>query len=178
MFHKFNCNFGLGKIYCIVGENGCGKSTLINIITGLLYNYSGDVYYNGKNIKDIDMYSLRKENIAVTEQEPRCKILNIYYFIDNQSKKFDEMVNEKSNNISGGEKQKISLIRTFIKNSNVIILDEPTSALDKNTVGSLKEVLVNIKRHKIIIFVTHEDNILSIAYEIIKIKSPTMSENI
>ncbi|WP_423219382.1 ATP-binding cassette domain-containing protein [Clostridium akagii] len=50
------------------------------------------------------------------------------------------MINEKSSNISGGEKQKISLIRTFIKNADLIILDEPTSALDKNTIVALKKV--------------------------------------
>lgn len=66
-------------------------------------------------------------------------------------------------NISGGEKQKIGLVRSLLKKGNVLILDEPTSALDKNSVENLKNYLVKNKKDKIIIIVTHDDELIDIS---------------
>lgn len=193
ILNNFNYKFKAGNIYCIIGKNGCGKSTLINIILGLVTNYTGYVYYNSSNIKTLNLYDLRKKLISVTEQEPIllndtirnnitygmnyvnnndiyswCTEFQISEFINKLPNQFDTILNEKSNNISGGEKQKISLIRTFIKNPDVIILDEPTSALDLSSINILKSILNKIKANKIIIFVTHDSDILNICDEIIK----------
>ncbi|KGM95771.1 hypothetical protein Z968_08265, partial [Clostridium novyi A str. 4552] len=181
-------------IYYIIGKNGSGKSTLIDLILGLYPNYEGEIYYNDINIKEIDIESVRKNLISVTEQEPNlinttlidnftygfsqydlgeiekyCKKLSIYEFIINLPNKFNFIIGDNSSKISGGEKQKISLIHSLIKKSNILILDEPTSALDKHSVNQLKDILQDIKTNKIIIIITHDNDLLDIADSVIEL---------
>ena len=74
-------------------------------------------------------------------------------------------------NLSGGEKQKISLVRTFLKDAPLIILDEPTSALDIQSVSTLIDILEQIKKDKIIIIITHDEKLLRCADSVIDIDS-------
>lgn len=187
----FNYKFEKGNIYCIVGQNGNGKSTLINLILGLFNNYyTGEIYYNSLELKQLDMYRMRKRIIGISEQEPKLinntiesnvtygidiynyddirKLLeNLNLSIDKFSKGLDTNINEDSNNISGGEKLKISLARTFLKDPDLIILDEPTSALDVDSIEKLKYILNRIKNKKIILIISHNKNILDISDEIV-----------
>ncbi|ABR36690.1 MULTISPECIES: ATP-binding cassette domain-containing protein [Clostridium] len=178
---NLNCELKKGFIYRLKGENGVGKSSIINIITGL-YNgeYDGVVKYNGINILDFNMYKVRGNLIGVVEQEPtllKDSILNnITYNLDdyninvleNSVNKFkldkfisrlkdglNTNISERSCNISGGEKQKISIIRTLLKNPDVIILDEANSALDFDSTFQLNSILKKEKENKIIILVSH-----------------------
>lgn len=73
---------------------------------------------------------------------------------------YDTIINENAANLSGGEKQKISLLRALLKNPDVLILDEPTSALDTNSRVALKAYLNEIKQNKIIIVVTHDKDFI------------------
>lgn len=188
IINNLSYKFEIGNIYCIHGENGCGKSTLINLIMGLFTNFSGNILYNSYDIKELDLYNIRKTLFGITEQEPIlindtfknnityglngisneniykwCKAINIYDLLLNSDKKINTIISDKSSNVSGGEKQKLSLVRTFIKEAQVIILDEPTSALDKDSILALKSILIKIKSTKIIIFITHDNSIFDIA---------------
>ena len=191
IINNFNYTFKKGNIYGIIGQNGTGKSTFINLILGLFNNYyKGNIYYNSIELKKLDMYYIRKRIIEISEQEPALIndtiSKNVTYGIDiynydNIEKvlkslnldinKFQDGLNtniyEAANNISGGEKLKISLARTFLKNPDMIILDEPTSALDFNSIEKLKTILREIKKDKIIIIVTHNKDILNVSDEII-----------
>jgi ABC-type bacteriocin/lantibiotic exporter with double-glycine peptidase domain len=192
ILENFNYWFKKGNIYCIVGKNGIGKSTLTSLMLGLFENYSGKILYDNIDIKEIDMYHTRNKLIGVTEQEPSLindTILNnllygqieispsvakmwsdklkLNEFLAKLSYGINTKISEKSDNISGGEKQKISLARVLIKNPEVIILDEPTSALDNTSFKILKDTLLEIKSDKIIIAITHNQNMLDIADEII-----------
>lgn len=191
---NFSYKFKKGNIYCLMGENGSGKSTLINIILGLYQDYSGQVLYNSQDIKNIDMYNARKLLIGVTEQEPVlmndtiinnlilglnenkistlnewCDKLDVYKFIKKSSNGLETNIYEKCTNLSGGEKQKLSQARAFIKDPDVIIFDEPTSAIDKGGINNIKDILVNLKKNKIIIITTHNYNFSSIADEVINL---------
>lgn len=184
----FNYNFKKGNIYCVIGENGIGKSTLIDLIIGLKNTYEGDIYYNTDNIRDLDIYSIRESIISVTDQEPSlinntiknnlcygfdsidhtsiekwCEKLNILNLINNLPNGFDTVISEKSTNLSGGEKQKLSIIKSLIKNPDILILDEPTSALDNESIWILKVVLKEVCSEKIVIIVTHDYTLLDIA---------------
>lgn len=192
VIENFSYRFKKGNIYCIVGKNGSGKSTLVNLLLGLFNDYKGSIYYNHINIKDLDLYNVRENLIGVTEQEPTLindtiknnitygltsvsdhlidkwnTKFNIHEFINNLPNGLNSNIFENSSNISGGEKQKLSLIRTFIKDPQMIVFDEPNSALDKNGVLILESTLEEIKQNKIIILVTHNSDIISIADKVI-----------
>lgn len=190
---NFNHTFKRGNIYCITGKNGVGKSTFAGVLTGL-YNkrYEGKIYYNSLDLNDIDLNYLRDKIIGITEQEPIllgntiknnltlglsdvslndiefwCKKLSIYDFINSLPSSYDYSISENAGNVSGGQKQKISQTRILLKHPQIIILDEPTSALDAEGIENLKSTLQEIKEDKIIIAITHNNNFLTIADEII-----------
>lgn len=88
-------------------------------------------------------------------------------FINQNS--FSFIINEKNTNISGGEKQKISILKVLYKNPEVMIFDEPTSALDMNTTRKFINYLQKIKSDKIIIIVTHDEYVKGCCDEIVQI---------
>lgn len=189
----FNANFAKDRIYVINGDNGSGKSTLINLILGLFIDeFKGDIFFNNTSIKDIDMYYLRQRCIGITEQEPilfedsiiynifldenkdksnnlsnLINILNFSDFLETLPSGIETKVCEKAATFSGGEKQKIALLRALIKDSDVLLLDEPTSALDSISSDRLMNYLKTIKKNKIIIIVTHDKRFLDVADDII-----------
>ncbi|MBN4050969.1 MAG: hypothetical protein COA82_11805 [Alkaliphilus sp.] len=152
--------------------------------------YTGEIYYNDKNIKELDMYDIRKKIIGVSQQEPKLingsLFNNVTYGVSNYkyeeieevlnkltldgktfSKGLETSIEEDSKNISGGEKLKISLPRVILKKPDVVILDEPTSALDSSSILQLKSLIMQMKNDKITIIVTHDYEFLDIADEVI-----------
>ncbi|GFR34195.1 ATP-binding cassette domain-containing protein [Thermobrachium celere] len=142
------------------------------------------------------MYNIRKYLIAVVEQEPTLlsssiknnilfgvsqnkiknqdinywfKKFNLYDFIIGLPNHYDYNIGENSKNISGGQKQKLAIIRALLKRPQIIILDEPTSSLDKIGKNVLIEILQNIKKDRIIIIITHDNDIFKICDEVIEL---------
>jgi len=140
------------------------------------------------------MYEIKLRCIGVTEQEPiliadtllnnitfgqkysndrlyeLIEILNLDNYISSLDNGLETIINEKSSNISGGEKQKISILRELLKNPEVLIFDEPTSALDSLSKIKLINYLQEIKTDKIIIIISHDEIIKNICDKIINIK--------
>ncbi|MEW8993529.1 ATP-binding cassette domain-containing protein [Clostridium sp.] len=194
VFKTISYLFKKGNIYCIVGENGSGKSTLINVILNIYNNYEGEVFINDKNIKSIDMICARRDLFSVAEQNPalfesnleanlkysidNCdtELLNYYveafklYNRESKSNLCEKKVNKKNDTISGGEKQKVSLIRALLKDSHCLILDEPSTYLDEDGMNALKKILYEVKDNKIVIIVTHDDKIKGIADYVFSVK--------
>lgn len=190
LFHELSVTFEMGKIYGIIGENGTGKSTLLDVILGLYPNeYKGEILYNGTNIKELYSSEVLKLNIAFLGQQPeRINIspkeylhfgLNkynsdreqelIHYFLLNQDLDIEQ--EENIVHCSGGEMQKLALVRTFQKNCTLTILDEPTNGLDMETVQRLVQLLIEEKEHRIFIIVSHDKRILDICDEKININT-------
>lgn len=186
IIHNMNLEFERGNTYAIVGGNGRGKSTLMNLLIGVYQNDAGEIFYNGESLQALNSERLRRQNIGVVEQEPVLLNDTMYYnivldiekkpkeseleqvfdildfnnFVWAQSEGLQTMISSKSTNISGGEKQKIALARLFYKNPEVMILDEPTSALDEKTIRRFMAHIDRIKKDKIIIIITHTEKIV------------------
>lgn len=175
---NFSYIFEKGKIYSIIGPSGCGKSTLLSILSNNNKKYVGTIKYNNKNIKHLKNYTFYDvgyvyqsyqlfenltayENVVLYYQLINQDINKIHYKVRQLFSYFNilHLLNNKVKDLSGGEKQRVALIRAFIKDPNIILLDEPTSALDKTNTELLFNYLNRIKKDKIIIMVTHNNDL-------------------
>lgn len=173
-----NLEFEKGNIYLIEGENGEGKSTLLKILSKLHFGYSGSITINDnielRQISDDSFYN----RVSYIEQDSHLFNTsinnNIFYENSNLSERipqdFNEfmqsllllpeglntkVINNVSSTISGGERQKIAIVRELVRDSDVLILDEPISSLDAQSTLDLMDILKKIKISKIIIIVSH-----------------------
>ena len=139
-----------GKIIGLLGPNGCGKTTTIAMILGLVKPTSGEVIIKGKNIEKERINLLEKMNFISPYVELPKKLtveenLKVYaglYGVKNVNKKISELVNElrlnkflkkKTGELSSGQKNRISLAKALINDPEILLLDEPTASLDPET---------------------------------------------
>jgi len=179
IFDDFNLNIKANIITGISASSGKGKTTLIKILLGL-YSYDGDIYIDNINIKTIDNNYFHNNLIAYVSQEPVLLSGSIYdNLISNLINIDTELLNYittklnisniNNTNLSGGEKQRISITRAFLRKPKILLLDEPTSALDyKNENNVLKLIKeFNNKYNITIIIITHSQKVLNICHNII-----------
>ena len=187
-----NVTFRTGCIYGLRGPNGTGKTTLLNALVGLFSGeVSGHIYYDGISTDQLDMPALRRKKISYIEQAPVLLNMSVRDYLhfgieqnqtvsENQKQLLkvwdidyllDKEMNENGSNFSGGEKQKLALVRALSKESSLILLDEPTSALDKPSVAKLIDLLQSIKSNTIIIVVSHDLDMLEHCDEVINLSS-------
>ncbi len=189
----YNYTFKKGNIYALKGHNGSGKSTFIKLLIGLYEGeMQGNVIYNATSIKNINMTKMREEKIAICEQEPfllkdtilenithgknipkieinDClEMLGLNSVIEKLENGLNTQIEEASSNLSGGEKQRIALTRTILKNADLVILDEPTSALDVNGKQRFLSFIKDYAKDRIIIISTHDANILEASSDVIR----------
>lgn len=183
---KINLEFKPGNIYVLKGKSGSGKTTLLNLISGLDSDYTGSIYINDKKLKNLkkDEITNYRNNIGYMRQEcllyRNLTVLDNLLLIENNKdkiidlcKKFniDEIINKYPYEISGGERERVSLIRALLNDNKILLLDEPSANLDKdnseNFVKYLKKIDIS---DKIIIISTHENIYDDIASVIINIE--------
>ena len=152
----------------------------------------GMISYNGIDIKEMDMVDARRNFLSFAEQEPRLvsdtirynltfnnnelendniakytEILNMHEFLNENT--MDYVINETGANTSGGEKQKVSILKALYKDAPLMIFDEPTSALDTKTTKKFFDYLEQVKSDKIIIIVTHDASIMQRCTSVIEL---------
>ena len=171
-----------GNSYALVGESGVGKSTLSDILLGLLVPTSGCINIDGLSYDKIDIRSIRRKVILV-EQQTRifsasirdnikfgisCTEDELNYAVDaselrayvnSLSYGLDTLLDYQGSNLSGGQRQRIGLARALVRNPEVLILDEATNALDVQTRDLVLSNLLELFRDKIILFITHDKTI-------------------
>ena len=168
IYNNFNIEFQQGKINCIIGESGCGKTTLLNYI-------SEKLYYENKRIA----YVFQEDNLIPWK--------NIYVNLKIVAKKyFEKSILEKEINnalvkvrlekykyfypreLSGGMRQRINFARALIGNPEVILMDEPFKSLDIKSKNNMIELIKNLKNTDItIILVTHDINEISMLADVV-----------
>ena len=174
-----NINIAGNKMTALVGHSGSGKSTLLSIIPRIYDPISGKVEVDGQNIKEVKLSSLRKE-ISIVDQNTTLfddtVLNNIKYakpdasndeiykaadmamctdFINKLENKFETKIGENGIKLSGGEKQRLSIARAFLKNSKIILLDEATSSLDSETEEKIQKALEKLISNKTTIVIAH-----------------------
>ncbi len=180
IFKNFNYEFKKSNIYGIYGKSGSGKSSLLNLISGLIKFQKGKILINNKIIKNnniknrIKLSYATQENVIINDNiiinikldekifkdevlkfKNLIKTFNLNKFLQN----FNNLNNLKNlSGMSGGEKQRVNFIRAIYNNPDLILLDEPTSFLDKENEIKLFSYLKKIKKNKIIIVTSHKTN--------------------
>ena len=182
---NFNYKFLKNNIYAITGKSGTGKSTLADIISGLIFNFKGDLFFNN-NIKIRNLFS----NIILVEQDSKIftgtvyenltlgnnfkpeevKKILIYLGLDKFANNLYLKLNYRGGNISGGEKQRFAIARALLRKPDVLILDEATNALDKNNFALVIKKLKLSMKNRILIFITHESRVIKYVDKIIHFK--------
>jgi len=177
---KVSYKFKKGKIYSIIGPSGSGKSTLLNLLSLIDRPSSGSVMIDDNNINFNDSQSndlLRAKKIGIIYQQDNLlsdftALENIYMAslaADNNKELslskaksllrkvgLTSRINHFPSQLSGGEKQRISIARALINNPQIILADEPTGSLDLNTAKGIFDLLKNqINSNRLIIFATH-----------------------
>ena len=163
-----NCN--KGECIALIGPNGCGKTTLIKSILGMVVPDSGKILFNNSSIKDEVSYRSKigympqigryPENMKIGQVIKMIKdIRNDHSILDEeilQSYKLENLYNKRMHTLSGGTTQKVSATLAFLFNPDVLILDEPTAGLDPLASEILKEKIIKEKeKGKLIIITSH-----------------------
>lgn len=172
VLHQLNFSIPAGRITAIVGESGSGKSTILRLLQKLYTVTSGTLLFNGTDIRDIDVTSLRTllgvvpqniqlfhgtvlENIAygapyadTTRVLEICRLTGADTFINRLPDRYDTLLGEHGASLSGGQRQTLAIARSLYKNPKILLLDEATSNLDSETEAVIQNVLHMLAKHK------------------------------
>ena len=179
ILNDINLNIKGGEMTSLVGHSGAGKSTILNLIPRFYDCTNGDIKIDNQSIREKRLSSLRK-NVSLVSQETTLfddTILNnIKYanlnasdqeikeaaklsyseeFIDLLPNKYNTLIGENGIRLSGGEKQRLSIARAFLKNSKIILLDEATSSLDSETEKKIQNALSFLTKGKTTLVIAH-----------------------
>ena len=190
-------DFERGKIYAIRGRSGTGKTTLLSLISGLERCTEGDIVFDGKNLKDINLDFYRSHEIGIVFQSYNLLPFmtaseNIILSMDasgvkvkDKKKKAVELMrsvglkesyaDRKVLRLSGGEQQRVAIARSLSYNPKMIVADEPTGNLDKQTEEEILEIFKKLAHEdgKCVIIVTHSANVceqVDVVYDLKKVK--------
>ncbi len=179
VLNDISIDINKGQTSAIVGSTGSGKSTLIKLILRLYDSTSGEIKFDGKNIRDLELESLRNkiglvsqdiflfegtvfENIAYGNLDAKdeevweaARLSESDKFINLLPNKENTIVGERGQKLSGGQRQRISIARAILKNPEILILDEATSAVDNETEAAIQRSINTLKEGRTVIAIAH-----------------------
>ena len=176
---NFSLNIAKGETIALVGNSGGGKSTTVNLLPRFYDIKSGAIKFDGVNIKDYDLNSLRenisfvfqdnflfsgtiRENILMGKPDASedeinlvIKMAHLDDFLLTLENGLDTYVGERGASLSGGQRQRVAIARAMIKNAPIVILDEATSALDNESEAIVQKALDNLMQNKTVFVIAH-----------------------
>ena len=182
VLHGINAEFEAGKAYALVGGSGSGKSTLLNLLMAAETNYSGHIFADGIELSDISTESLYgtmaaiqqnvfvfnasiKDNVSMFRDFPKTEmdeaIARAHLGALIRERGEDYLCGENGSGLSGGEKQRISIARSLLKKSSVLLADEVTAALDAQTAHRVSSDILDLQGiTRIVVTHTLEESLL------------------
>ena len=190
-----------GQTIALVGQSGSGKSTIANLISRFYDISDGKIKVDGKNIKEINLTSLRKliglvtqdsilfndsikNNLLIGNESANdediieaLKIANAWEFVKDLPNTIDANIGDSGNKLSGGQKQRISIARAVLKNPPIMLLDEATSALDSESEHLVQIALDNVMKNKTSLVIAHRLSTVQNADNIIVLEKGKVIES-
>ncbi|AFY88786.1 peptidase domain-containing ABC transporter [Chroococcidiopsis thermalis] len=179
LLEDFSVTIPGGQVIALIGQSGCGKSTLAKLIAGLYEPQSGNIRIGTYNLSDIAIDCLRQQ-VVLIPQEPHfwsrsilenfrlgnphlpfeqivkaCQIADADSFISQLPNKYQTVLGEFGANLSGGQRQRLAIARAIVSDPPILILDEATSGLDPVSEFQVLERLLNYRKGKTTIIITH-----------------------
>jgi len=194
VFQDINLQFAAGKVYALIGNSGCGKTTLLNILAKLEPYDKGSISYRGQELKQIKSHHFFKnelgylfQNFGLLENETVAANLELgligQKWTKQEKKHREEEVLEKVGldylaldqkiyELSGGEAQRVALAKVILKDPPLILADELTAALDPETSQEIMNLLLSLKKpDRLMIIATHNPAIWEKADEVIRLNT-------
>ena len=194
VFQDINLQFTAGKVYALIGNSGCGKTTLLNILAKIEPYEKGSISYKGQELKQIKQHHFFKnelgylfQNFGLLENETIATNLDLGLIgqkLTKQAKKQREeevlekvglnylTLNQKIYELSGGEAQRVALAKVILKDPPLILADELTAALDPETSQEIMNLLLSLKKpDRLMIIATHNPAIWEKADEVIRLNT-------
>ena len=179
VLNNINFKINKGEIFALVGPSGAGKSTLVDLIPRFYDTLSGSIKIDGKDIKDLELKSLRSlmgivtqetflfddtvkanisyglEKISDDEIKDASKAANAHEFIKKLPDGYNTIIGERGVSLSGGQKQRIAIARAIVKNPPILILDEATSSLDSESEKHVQSAIENLMSERTVFVIAH-----------------------
>ena len=194
VFSDLNLNFDAGKVYALIGNSGCGKTTLLNMLAKLEPYDQGSIQYKGKDLRKIKPTNYFRnelgylfQNFGLIDNKTVSENLDlglIGHKLDKQKKRETKeevldrvglsyiQLDQKVYELSGGEAQRVALAKIILKDPPLILADELTAALDPETSQEIMDLLLTLKnKDRLIIIATHNPTIWKQADQVVSLKN-------
>ena len=201
IFSDLNLNFQSGMVYALIGDSGCGKTTLLNMLAKLETFDKGEIVYKGKSLTSLKNEEFYRnelgylfQNFGLLESQTIRENLELGLIGKKQNKKQEKerlllqalqavrldylSLNQKIYELSGGEAQRVALAKIILKNPPLILADEPTASLDPKNSKEIMEILLELRNaNRTIIIATHNPSIWKMADQVIRLSKDKTDYN-
>ena len=201
IFSDLSLNFQSGMVYALIGDSGCGKTTLLNMLAKLETFDKGEIIYKGKSLTSLKNNEFYRnelgylfQNFGLLESQTIRENLELGLIGKKKNKKQEKerlllqalqavrldylCLNQKIFELSGGEAQRVALAKIILKNPPLILADEPTASLDPKNSKEIMEILLELRNaNRTIIIATHNPSIWKMADQVIRLSKDETDYN-
>ena len=201
IFSDLNLNFQSGIVYALIGDSGCGKTTLLNLLAKLESFDKGEIVYKGKSLTSLKNEEFYRnelgylfQNFGLLESQTIRENLELGLIGKKKNKKQEKerlllqalqavrldylSLNQKIYELSGGEAQRVALAKIILKDPPLVLADEPTASLDPKNSKEIMEILLELRNaNRTIIIATHNPSIWKMADQVIRLSKDETDYN-